>query len=57
MNKFEDDIYLNTKGYYNVIKSGSILWYTIRTLQILLLFLSIAAPYFFAIIVAGCLGF
>lgn len=54
---FNEDIYLNTQGYYNVIKTGSIAWYVVRTAQILILFLIMMLPYLTAIIVAGCLGF
>ncbi len=52
-----EDIQLNTEGYYNTIKAGSIAWYVVRTAQILILFLTMMLPYLTAIIVAGCLGF
>jgi hypothetical protein len=54
---WNEDIQLNTKGYYNVIKAGSIAWNVVRVAQVLLLFTAIMLPYLVAIIISSCLGF
>lgn len=54
---YEEDIYLGNKGYYNTIKAGSIAWYIIKTIQVLILFIAVMLPYLMAIIIASCLGF
>ena len=52
-----EDIQLSTKGYYNIIRTGSIAWYIVRTVQVLFLFLAAMMPYLTALVIAGCLGF
>lgn len=54
---WNEDIQLNTKSYYNVIKAGSIAWNVVRVAQVLVLFTAVMLPYLVAIIVASCLGF
>lgn len=51
-----EDIQLNTEGYYNTIKAGSIAWYVIKVLQVLLLFVFAVTPYLVALLLADALG-